>query len=1008
MDCSSTRRVRASFLEAPSLIIPSRYLAAAATLTIASSLWADAPHPVDPRLAFELVAREPEIVTPTGMAVDEMGRIWVIENHTHQRPPGYKGPESDRIRIFDDFDAAGKPRRIRTFAEGFRNSMGLGLGEGGDVFLATRSDIWLLRDTTGKGTADVRKVIVKLDSKGDYPHNGMSGFAFDALGNLYFGLGENLGADYKMIGSDGTTYRGGGEGGSIYRCRPDGTGLVRVATGFWNPFGLAVDPFGRLFAVDNDPDSRGPCRLLHIVQGGDYGYRYRNGRKGLHPFTSWDGELPGTLPMVAGTSEAPCGIYPCETTGLPAEYRGSLLVASWGDHLIERFTLRPQGASFRSEAKPIIRGGDDFRPVALAPGPDGCLYVSDWVDKSYPVHGKGRIWRLRWKDAPKDDGLRPSAVARLDLPRLKELVADPRMPIRRAAARAIASHKDGDLSEIVLRHEVARACIEALWALARRDPPRKIVPWVLLGIEDPSDATRSEAVRLFAHSLHEVRETEDDILPDILRADRAPAVRMQAAANLRSPKGLKMLVPLLADADPFVRSAALTSLAQSDTEEVVLPHITATDPQLRLGVLLSLRRGRSAAGRKALPRFLDDADPGVRRAAIQWVAEERLKEYADKLPAAAERVPISRDLVQAFIAAEQILAGQSPAALDEAGGDEFVARIVRDAHRPAAFRAVALRMLRPDHPSLKADLLREFVAGRDAALKEEAVRALAFREDVASQQTLRTLAGDRSAPVALRRFAVMGLAHSAASSAATRTPLLELLNETVVQRDALRSLRGARDQASLREALVAWWEKMEQEEGRPPAERSELAAQLLLVLPPASTEGKKLRERLLTAAGKRPKTPADWLAAARDGSAEAGERVFFHPQGARCFACHRIDGRGAAIGPELSTIGQAITHERLVESILTPSKEVAPRFVNWQLTLTDGRTRTGMIVDEGFDSTIRLADSQGKVEVIPRTQVEERHALTTSIMPDNLTDLMTVQEWRDLVAFLGSLGRSKK
>jgi len=72
-----------------------------------------------------------------------------------------------------------------------------------------------------------------------------------------------------LIGADGTTLTGGGEGGSIYRCRPDGTKLTRLATGFWNTFHLTFDAFGRLFAVDNDPDSRGPCRLLHIVPGGD-------------------------------------------------------------------------------------------------------------------------------------------------------------------------------------------------------------------------------------------------------------------------------------------------------------------------------------------------------------------------------------------------------------------------------------------------------------------------------------------------------------------------------------------------------------------------------------------------------------------------------------------------------------------------------------------------------------------------------------------------------------------
>jgi putative membrane-bound dehydrogenase-like protein len=973
------------------------------------SLWAEAPHPVDPRLVLELVAREPDIVTPTGLAVDEQGRIWVIENHTHQRPPSYKGPESDRIRVFDDFDPAGKPRRIRTFADGFRNSMGLGLGDNGDVFLATRSDVWLLHDTAGKGTADVRKVIVRLESKGDYPHNGLSGFAFDALGNVYFGLGENLGADYKLVGSDGTTFSGGGEGGSIYRCRHDGTGLVRIATGFWNPFGLAVDAFGRLFAVDNDPDSRGPCRLLHIVQGGDYGYRYRNGRKGLHPFTAWDGELPGTLPMVAGTSEAPCSIYPCETTGLPADYRGSLLVTSWGDHLIERFTLRPQGASFRSEAKPIVRGGDDFRPVAIAPAPDGSLYFSDWVDKSYPVHGKGRIWRLRWKDAPKDDGLRPSAMARLELTRLEKLLADPRLPIRRAAAKAVDSlGKTGrpSLTRTMFKHQEPRARIEALWALTR-GPSSKTTTWAVDATEDSCPEIRAEAVRLITVGLPPEKRGgfPDDFFLEFLGTAQPPAVRMQAALTIREPGVSKHVVPLLADMDPFIRGAALESLGRSGTEALLLPHVTAADPQLRLGVLLALRHGGTAEGRKTLPRFLDDADPGVRRAAIQWVAEDRLKEYADKLSAAAERPPISRDLVQAFIAAEQILAGQSPAALDEAGGDEFVSRIVRDARRPAAFRAVALRMLRPDHPNLKSDLLREFVEGHDVALKEEALRTLIFREDVVAQQTLLNLAIDRSAPLRLRRFAVMGLS---TLSVGNRNSLLELLNDPSMRRDTLRTLRGARDRDTVRGLLALWWKDMEEAGNQPPAERSELAAQLLLVLPPTSAEGKKLHERLLFAAGKRPKTPADWLAAAKGGSAEAGERVFFHPQGARCFACHRIDGRGAAIGPELSTIGQAISQERLIESILTPSKEVAPRFVNWQLTLTDGRTRTGMIVDEGFDSTIRLADSQGKVEVIPRTQVEERHALTTSIMPDNLTDLMTVQEWRDLLAFLGSLGRSKK
>jgi putative heme-binding domain-containing protein len=91
---------------------------------------------------------------------------------------------------------------------------------------------------------------------------------------------------------------------------------------------------------------------------------------------------------------------------------------------------------------------------------------------------------------------------------------------------------------------------------------------------------------------------------------------------------------------------------------------------------------------------------------------------------------------------------------------------------------------------------------------------------------------------------------------------------------------------------------------------------------------------------------------------------------------------------------------RLVESILEPSKEIAPRFVSWRIVTTDGKVRVGVIVDEGPNSTVTLADAEGKQHVLKRQEIEEREALPTSIMPDKIHEQMTPGEFRDLVAYL--------
>jgi hypothetical protein len=85
---------------------------------------------------------------------------------------------------------------------------------------------------------------------------------------------------------------------------------------------------------------------------------------------------------------------------------------------------------------------------------------------------------------------------------------------------------------------------------------------------------------------------------------------------------------------------------------------------------------------------------------------------------------------------------------------------------------------------------------------------------------------------------------------------------------------------------------------------------------------------------------------------------------------------------------------------LTPSKEIAPQFVSWSVARTNGTVLTGVIFEQTPEGSLVFADAQGKLTAIGADEIVKRKPQTTSIMPDNLAQTMTLQDFRDLVAFL--------
>lgn len=928
----------------------------------------DLPRAHDPRLVVELFAASPDIVHPIGVAFDRKGRLLVIESHTHFPPEHYQGPKFDRIRVLEDTDGDGKADRFTTFFEGTKKSMSIAVHPDGSVYLATRNEILRLIDTKGVGKADRQERIVFLDTKGDYPHNGLSGLSFDSKGNLYFGLGENLGADYKLTGSDGRMLTGGGEGGNIFWCTADGKKLRRVATGFWNPFGTGSDIFGRLFAVDNDPDSTPPCRMLHVIEGGDYGYQFRYGRSGRHVFQAWNGELPGTLPYVTGTGEAPCQVLSYESGGLPAEYLESLLVTSWADHRIERYIPKERGSSFSADRLPFVQGGKDFRPVGLAVAPDGSLFVTDWVLKDYTLHGKGAVWHIRWKDCPHPNPSPQGGRENVDdeLKDHKLALSSRHRPIRELVARKLAGDEKGrEFLRQQLGNPDVRTRAASLTALINVGDSH--IDLKKIAEHDSCTGIRAMAVRALAAGGGNAGPFLQRRYPD--------EMRREAVGALRTSADVPALLQLLIDPDPFIRTAAIQQLAHGRSLLQNVDRTKLKDPRQRVGLLLAYRDSELPEAVSAIPECFSDPDEDVRFLAAKWIADRQLVQFRPLLVNALQERSLN---VRMYMAYSTALARVDKQEVNEAKmADYFVARL-GDEKASLDLRVKALQLIPPGHPKLTLDLLAKMLDQPERPLQLEAVRALCEYPKPERFAVLLKTAERSKLSDDVRAQAILGLAEQ---SEKYRIELIHFATgeNSVLREESLRALV----QTSL------------------PTDQAEKLKDLAKRQPNCSP----LVDRVLGQKINSGRPPASdnraWLERL-EGSTNvtAGRRIFFHPKLGGCFRCHRVEGRGTDLGPDLSTIGRT-ERRSILESILQPSNQVAPSYQTWQLEMNDGKVYTAMLVNTYLDEYTYL-DEKGHQFKVNTRDVAETRPLPTSIMPDGLADSLTDQELRDLLAYLCS------
>ena len=548
---------------------------------------------------IELVAAEPDVMDPVSMSFDAQGRLYIIEMIGY---PERRDARLGRVRRLEDLDGDGRFEKSVVFAKNLAWPTAVHCWDGG-VFVLASPDLLFLRDTDEDGEADQQRVVLTGFGKGRPRLNiqGLPNSLRWGLDNRIHGVTSSNGAVLSAPGEPPLQLRG-----SDFSFDPR-TGKVRMEMG-GGQHGASFDAHGRRFVCSNsrhiqtvlyearyaaNPYFSMPSARKSIAADGDAAPVFR-----LSPDEPWRivrtrwriaGKVPGPLEgggRVSGYFTAATGI----TVDRGGLFGGNnVFVADTGSNLVHRKLLSSQPdhvypKAERSEAERVtefLASPDNwFRPVQLANGPDGGLYILDmyreviehpWslpeeIKKHLDLYSgsdRGRVWRIL------PDGLGRIPPPKLDgasSNRLVQALASANGWVRDTAARLLYHRQDATVVEDLLRlaadSQQSLGGLHALYALSGQDALP--VSALLRALGDPSPALRQHALKLAEPNL---RRGDPTLAAAVLAmtADTSLRVRFQLALTL-SVVDLQGEIPVLlelyrGDHSEWLRAAVCNALS---------------------------------------------------------------------------------------------------------------------------------------------------------------------------------------------------------------------------------------------------------------------------------------------------------------------------------------------------------------------------------------------------------------------------------------------------------------
>ena len=549
-------------------------------------------------------AASPMLHNPTNIDIDRDGRIWVAEG-VRYRSHHARRPEGDRIAVLQDTDGDGKADSTHTFVQEPALIAPLGVSViDNKIVVAQPPDLIVYTDVDRNlrfdPAVDKREVLLTGFQGINHDHSlhsvtvGPDGKWVWNAGNTGAMFTDRSGRTFRVFGSyrpnpvgpftfphnpaehagkpsdDGHVY----VGGFTARMNPDGTGVEIIGHNYRNSYEQSVTSLGDVFQNDNDDPPA--CRVSWVMEYANFGFSSNDGQRTWQadrrpgqtvPVAEWRQDDPGMTPagdVYGGGS--PTGNVFYENGALGAAWEGTFFAAEPGRNEVFAYQPARQGAGFALDRKVFFTSnvkrqyaGSDFlgggrsvtravetlfRPSDIAVGPDGALYVSDWIDARVGGHQdlddtvSGAIYRI----APKGFVSKAPAFDPATIGGLITALRSPAVNVRAIGFEGLKAR--------------GAAAVTAVAALLDDPSPymrgRAIFLLYQLGAEGRRRAGTPEsygdpALRIAAYRA--MRRAGLDVLPAASRLarDTDPGVRREVALSLRdvpADKALNILVDI--------------------------------------------------------------------------------------------------------------------------------------------------------------------------------------------------------------------------------------------------------------------------------------------------------------------------------------------------------------------------------------------------------------------------------------------------------------------------------